>query len=47
MHGLTIGESARRAAVPVYTIRYYERQGLIARRAKSLVGCTLCTRGGD
>ena len=36
MHGLTIGESARRAAVPVYTIRYYERQGLIARRAKSL-----------
>ena len=35
MHGLTIGEVARRAAVPIDTLRYYERQGLVARPPRS------------
>jgi MerR family transcriptional regulator, copper efflux regulator len=31
MQGLTIGEVAKRAAVHIETLRYYERQGLVAR----------------
>ncbi len=31
MHGLTIGE----VAVPIDTLRYYERQGLVARPPRS------------
>jgi MerR family copper efflux transcriptional regulator len=31
MQGLTIGEVAKRAAVHIETLRYYERQGLMAR----------------
>jgi MerR family mercuric resistance operon transcriptional regulator len=32
--GLSIGEVARRAAVHVETLRYYERRGLVARPAR-------------
>jgi MerR family mercuric resistance operon transcriptional regulator len=35
MHGLTVGEVARRAAVHIDTLRYYERQGLVARPPRS------------
>ncbi len=35
MHGLTVGEVARRAAVHVETLRYYEREGLVARPPRS------------
>jgi DNA-binding transcriptional MerR regulator len=35
MHGLTIGEVARRAAVHIETLRDYERQGLVARPPRS------------
>ena len=31
MHRLTVGEVAKRAAVHIETLRYYERQGLVAR----------------
>ena len=29
MHGLTVGEVARRAAVHIDTLRYYERRGTV------------------
>jgi MerR family transcriptional regulator, copper efflux regulator len=35
MHGLTIGEVAKQAHVRLETLRYYERQGLIARPPRS------------
>ena len=35
MRGLTIGEVARRAAVHIETLRYYERQGLVAHPPRS------------
>ena len=35
MLGLTVGEVARRAAVHIDTLRYYERQGLVARPPRS------------
>src|SRR5437870_7030925 len=35
MHRLTVGEVARRAAVHIETLRYYERQGLVARPPRS------------
>ena len=35
MHGLTVGEVARRTAVHIETLRYYERQGLVARPPRS------------
>jgi MerR family transcriptional regulator, copper efflux regulator len=35
MQGLTIGEVAKRAAVHIETLRYYERQGLMARPPRS------------
>ena len=35
MHRLTIGEVAKRAAVHIETLRYYERQGLVARPPRS------------
>jgi MerR family mercuric resistance operon transcriptional regulator len=35
MHGMTIGDVARRAAVHVETLRYYERRGLVARPPRS------------
>jgi MerR family copper efflux transcriptional regulator len=35
MHGFTIGEVAKRAAVHIETLRYYERQGLVARPPRS------------
>lgn len=35
MHELTVGEVARRAAVHIDTLRYYERQGLVARPPRS------------
>ena len=35
MQGLTIGEVAKRAAVHIETLRYYERQGLVARPPRS------------
>jgi MerR family transcriptional regulator, copper efflux regulator len=35
MHGLTIGEVAKRAAVHIETLRYYERQGLVVRPPRS------------
>src|SRR5439155_25102161 len=35
MQALTIGEVAKRAAVHSETLRYYERQGLIARPPRS------------
>src|SRR5438093_12500646 len=35
MHGLTVGEVAKRAAVHIATLRYYERQGLVARPPRS------------
>ena len=35
MHGLTIGEVAKRAAVHIETLRYYEREGLVARPPRS------------
>jgi MerR family copper efflux transcriptional regulator len=35
MHGFTIGEVAKRAAVRIETLRYYERQGLVVRPPRS------------
>jgi|SRR5712691_104448 MerR family mercuric resistance operon transcriptional regulator len=35
MHRLTVGEVAKRAAVHIETLRYYERQGLVARPPRS------------
>ena len=35
MQALTIGEVAKRAAVHIETLRYYERQGLVARPPRS------------
>lgn len=35
MDGLTIGEVAKRADVCIETLRYYERQGLVARPPRS------------
>ena len=35
MQRLTIGEVARRAAVHIETLRYYERQGLLAHTPRS------------
>src|SRR5215510_5048675 len=35
MHGLTVGEVAKRATVHIDTLRYYERQGLVARPPRS------------
>jgi len=35
MQRLTIGEVARRAAVHIETLRYYERQGLLAHPPRS------------
>jgi len=35
MHRLTVGEVARRAAVHIETLRYYEWQGLVARPPRS------------
>jgi MerR family mercuric resistance operon transcriptional regulator len=35
MRELTIGEVAKRAAVHIETMRYYERQGLVARPPRS------------
>jgi MerR family copper efflux transcriptional regulator len=35
---MTIGQAARRASCSVETIRFYERQGLIARPAKPAAG---------
>jgi MerR family copper efflux transcriptional regulator len=35
MNGLTIGEVAKQARVQIETLRYYERQGLIARPPRS------------
>lgn len=35
MHGLTIGEVAKQAHVRIETLRYYERQGLIAMPPRS------------
>ncbi len=35
MHGLTVGEVAKRAAVHIETLRYYEREGLVARPPRS------------
>src|SRR5262252_9629690 len=35
MQRLTIGEVARRAAVHIQTLRYYERQGLLAHTPRS------------
>lgn len=34
IEALTIGEAARRAAVNVETVRFYEREGLLARPAR-------------
>src|SRR5687768_7323037 len=36
MDGLTIGEVAEQAKVHIETLRYYERQGLVARPPRSL-----------
>jgi len=41
---LTIGELARAAGVPVSTVRYYERRGLLAARARSPGDYRLFTR---
>jgi MerR family transcriptional regulator, copper efflux regulator len=35
MDGLTIGEVAKQAGVHIETLRYYERQGLVARPPRS------------
>ena len=47
MDGLTIGAVAKQANVRIETLRYYERQGLIARppRSRSLRGAWIaCLR---
>ena len=36
MHRLTVGEVAKRAAVHIETLRYYERRGLVARPPRSM-----------
>ena len=38
MQTLTIGQGARRAGVGVATVRFYERQGLIAAPARGVSG---------
>jgi len=38
MHGLTIGELARRGGVGLETIRYYERRGLIPKPPRTGTG---------
>lgn len=37
-HGCVIGEAARQSGIRVETIRYYEREGIIASPARSASG---------
>ena len=37
--GVSIAEAARRSGVSVYTLRYYERAGLMATTPQRTTGC--------